>query len=68
MSSSAERIFGGIKNSDAKNIDNLEEFETFKPFKSFQPPPLFLPRVAGEDEGGGLNGAQRLNGLNVLNS
>jgi hypothetical protein len=30
--------------------------------------PLFLPRDAGEDEGEGLNGAQRLNDLNDLNS
>jgi hypothetical protein len=30
-------------------------------------PTSFLPRDAGEDEGGGLNGAERLNGLNVLN-
>jgi len=28
----------------------------------------FLPRDAGEDEGGGLNGAQRLNGWNGLNA
>jgi len=39
----------------------------FKQFKSLKPPPLVLPRVAGEDEGGGLNGAQRLNVLNGLN-
>jgi hypothetical protein len=37
-------------------------FNSFKKFKSFKPPPLFLPRVAGEDEGGGLNG---LNGLSA---
>jgi hypothetical protein len=30
-------------------------------------PTSFLPRVAGEDEGGGLNGAERLNNLNILN-
>jgi len=29
----------------------------------FKPPPLFLPRGAGEDEGEGLNGLNRLNGL-----
>jgi hypothetical protein len=29
---------------------------------------LFLPRDAGEDEEGGLNRAQRLNDLNVLNA
>jgi hypothetical protein len=40
-------------------------FQTFQWFQSFQLPPriksgagsLFLPRVAGEDEGEGLNGA-----------
>ena len=32
-----------------------------------QTPTSFLPRDAGEDEGGGLSGAQRLNGWNVLN-
>jgi hypothetical protein len=50
-------------------------FQTFQWFQSSQPPPriksgagsLFLPRVAGEDAGGGLTGAQRLNGLNDLN-
>src|SRR4030095_15465098 len=26
----------------------------FKRFQSFRPPPLFLPRVAGEDERGGI--------------
>ena len=47
----------------------------FKPFKSFNPSPFFeaepgecfLPRVAGEEQGEGLNGAQRLNDLNGLN-
>ena len=28
---------------------------------------FILPRVAGEERGGGLNGAQRLNDLNDLN-
>jgi hypothetical protein len=28
----------------------MNAFNTFKPFKSFNPLPLFLPRVAGEDE------------------
>ena len=32
-----------------------------------QAPTSFLPRVAGEDEGEGLNGAKRLNVLNGLN-
>jgi len=44
-----------------------DSFKPFKTFKSLKPPPLVLPRVAGEDEGGGLIGAQRLSGLNVLN-
>ena len=35
--------------------------------RTLQPPPLILPRDAGEDEGGGLNGAQRLNDLNDWN-
>jgi hypothetical protein len=35
----------------------VSPFKTFKSFKSFNPPPLVLPRVAGEDEGEGLNGA-----------
>jgi hypothetical protein len=34
-----------------------EFVKTSKPFKSFNLSPLFLPRDAGEDEGGGLNGA-----------
>src|SRR5207249_2568588 len=36
-------------------------------FRVQSPPPLSSPADAGEDEGGGLNGAQRLNGLNLLN-
>jgi hypothetical protein len=42
-----------------------DPFKTFKPFDLFHPPPLSSPADAGEDEGGGLNEAQRLNGLNV---
>jgi len=42
-------------------------FKSFKPFKTLKPPPLVLPRVTGEDAGGGLNGAQRLSVLNSLN-
>jgi hypothetical protein len=38
----------------------------FKQFKTFNPHFRFLPRDAGEDERGGLNGAQ-LNDLNHLN-
>jgi len=48
-------------------VCSLKTFKTFKPFKMLKPPPLVLPRDAGEDAGGGLNGAKRLNGLNVLN-
>jgi hypothetical protein len=57
-------------------VQNVQTVQPkLKPFQSFKPLPriksgagsLFLPRVAGEDEGGGLNGAQRLNGLNDLN-
>jgi hypothetical protein len=33
-----------------------------------QPPSVILPRVAGEERGEGLNGAQRLNYLNGLNA
>ena len=33
-----------------------------------QAPTSFLPRDAGEDEGEGLNGARRLNGLNGWNA
>jgi hypothetical protein len=32
-----------------------------------QTPSFILPRDAGEERGEGLNGAERLNGLNVLN-
>jgi hypothetical protein len=39
----------------------------FKQFKTFNLHLWFLPRDAGEDEGGGLNEAQRLNDLNHLN-
>ena len=39
-----------------------------RPVQAVQTPSLILPRVAGEETGEGLNGAQRLNGLNCLNS
>jgi hypothetical protein len=56
----------------------FKQFKAFKPFSNrsgsrrllnsnvsiVAPPPLILPRDAGEEEGGGLNG---LNDLNVLN-
>jgi hypothetical protein len=37
------------------------EFKQFKPLQALS---LVLPRDAGEERGGGLNGAKRLNGLN----
>jgi hypothetical protein len=39
-------------------------FKTLKLFKPFKPPPLFLPRDAGEDTGGGWNDLNYLNGWN----
>jgi hypothetical protein len=39
-------------------------FKSFNRCAPFNSPTSFLPRVAGEDEAGGLN---NLNGLNVLN-
>jgi hypothetical protein len=42
----------------------MSTFKQFNTFKKFKPPPLVLPRDAGEDEGGGLNGLNALNGLN----
>ena len=52
---------------------SFKPFKTFKPFKSFTPHfPFdaagpFSPADAGENQRGGLNGAKRLNGLNVWN-
>ena len=37
-------------------------FKPFKQLESFKPSPLVLPRVAGEDEGGGLNVLNDWNG------
>jgi hypothetical protein len=45
-------------------MGSAERVQFVQKVQIVQTPPLFLPRVAGEDEGGGLNG---LNGLNVLN-
>jgi hypothetical protein len=42
----------------------FKSFQSFKPFKPFVP--SLLPRDAGVHRGG-LNGAKRLNGLNVWN-
>jgi hypothetical protein len=44
--------------------DETEQFKWFKLFKTFKPPAPSL-RDAGEDLGGGLNRAKRLNDLNV---
>jgi hypothetical protein len=46
------------------NLQGFKLFKRFNRYAKFNPPPLFLPRVAGEDEGGGLNGLNDLNGLN----
>jgi hypothetical protein len=43
-------------------------FKTFKPFKLFKPPASSSPATRGRKEVGELNGAQRLNDLNILNS
>ena len=43
---------------------SVQDVQTVQPLRSVQTPTSFLPRDAGEDEGGGLND---LNGLNVLN-
>ena len=43
-------------------LSAAEGFKPFRRFQSFEPPISHLPRVAGEEKGGGLNGAQRLNG------
>jgi len=64
MSLSAARIFGGIVNLDAKNIDNLEEFKMFKPFNRyvpFKPPPSSSPASRGRNRGRGLNDLYGLN-------
>ena len=45
----------------------FKTFKTFKSFKTGERPFYSSPAVAGEDKGGGLNGAKRLNGLNDLN-
>ena len=42
----------------------FNRFARFNRYAPFKPPTSFLPRDAGEDEGGGLNG---LNDLNCLN-
>ena len=58
---------GWCARSSNRDFSKLSVNKMFKSFKTFNPPPLVLPRDAGEDEGGGLSGAQRLNGWNVLN-
>src|SRR5688572_7748056 len=56
-------MFGSVGSGSLKGMSFLHAFQSFKWFQSFQPPPL-SPRVAGEDEGGGLN---RWNGWNLWN-
>ena len=52
---------------------NFERFKPFNCFAPFNPPPFFeavanafLPRDAGEDQGGGLNVLNGWNDWNVL--
>jgi hypothetical protein len=45
-------------------IPTVQNVQAVQPLRSVQSPTSFLPRVAGEDEGGGLID---LNGLNDLN-
>jgi hypothetical protein len=54
----------GVRLSSSHCCDDSQLFKLFKEFKSFKSPSAFLPRDAGEDEGGGLI---VFNGLNVLN-
>jgi hypothetical protein len=45
----------------------MNAFKKFKPFNRcapIKPPPSILPRDAGEERGGGLNGLNFLNDLN----
>ena len=51
--------------SAPKLEDKVQSFKTLKQFKPFNSP-YILHRGAGE-RGGGLNGAKRLNSLNVWN-
>ena len=45
-------------------IASVQIVPAVQPLRLVQAPPLVLPRVAGEDEGGSLN---ELNGWNELN-
>src|SRR6266498_1365918 len=57
----------GILNSPP-NLSKLRgSLQTVQDVQIVQAPSFILPRDAGEERGGGLNGAQRLNGLNFLN-
>jgi hypothetical protein len=44
----------------------FKSFKKFKPFKPIKPPPLSSPASRGRMKEGGLNVAQRLNGLNCF--
>jgi hypothetical protein len=50
--------------SHKKIVQSVQSLRLVQPLRSVKAPTSFLPRDAGEDEGGGLNG---LNGLNYLN-
>jgi hypothetical protein len=56
----------GVEPTNPRNHRGLKEFNSFKKFKLFNLLLTSSPAPAGEERGGGLNGAQRLNGLNVL--
>jgi hypothetical protein len=42
----------------------VQTVQVVQPLRAVQSPTSFLPRVAGEDEGGGLSDLNGLNGLN----
>jgi hypothetical protein len=47
-----------------KIVQSVQSLRLVQPLRSVQASASFLPRVAGEDDGGGLNGLNDLNGLN----
>ena len=53
-----------MSGDDTNDHALVQNVQAVQPLRSVQSPTSFLPRVAGEDEGGGLID---LNGLNVLN-
>jgi hypothetical protein len=49
---------------DCRMVQVVQSLRSVQPLRSVQALTSFLPRDAGEDEGGGLNGLNDLNGLN----